>query len=200
MLSTQLPLARHQVLPFVVLSVFLWVLFLVVLFAPAGAESLLYQRHLLERQIWRVFTGQFMHLDWPHLLLNTAGVWLAWLLFAEHLSCRRMLWLLPVLALGCGIGMWVFAPEIEDYLGFSGVLYGVFAFGAVSDVWQKIKFGRWLLVGVIVKVSWDYWITPVSLLGGDTSELATAAHLLGAVSGVFCAVLCNGGMPYLKHK
>ena len=182
-LALTLPLAKRYLLPLVIVAALLIALFLL----PEQLSSwLLFQRHAIDSgQLWRLISGQFVHLSLGHLLLNLTGLGFVWLLFAEHTAGRCYLWLLPVLALGCGIGVWLFAPYIEYYVGFSGVLYGLFTWGALQDVWQRQPFGRVLLVAIIAKASYEFIFSPIQLATISANPLATAAHFFGVASALF---------------
>ncbi|MCC5855315.1 MAG: rhombosortase [Idiomarina sp.] len=151
-------------------------------------ESLLfqltYERSLiLEGQWWRIISGQWVHLSWSHLLMNLLGILLMWFLFAEHAVGWRYVPVVIWIGAGANLGMLVTSPEIGYYVGFSGVLYGMFAWGACHDIDRKVRFGVGMLLGMSLLVTWDYfWGTPTSAL-----DLAVAAHFYGVIAGVLLA-------------
>nr|WP_228517569.1 rhombosortase [Aliidiomarina indica] len=156
-------------------------------------ESYLFQltferEFIAQGELWRLLTGQFVHLTWSHLILNVMGLWVMYLLFAEHISGWRYGGLVIALALASNLGMYLFDPEIHRYVGFSGVLYGLFAWGALLDVSKNIKFGWLLLIGVLFKVTWEYLQGPVELGAATVSQLATSSHFFGMVGGLTVAL------------
>jgi rhomboid family GlyGly-CTERM serine protease len=188
--SITLPLANRYLWPSLVVALLLSLVFIL---PKPFLSGLLFERDALDAgQLWRLISGQFIHLTLTHLILNIAGVMLIWLLFAEHTASWRYLWLLPLLALGSSTGMWLFAPQIANYVGFSGVLYGLFTWGALQDVMQRQPFARVLLFVIIAKASYEFIFSPLQFTPISANPLATAAHFFG----VFSALLI-GGIHYL---
>jgi rhomboid family GlyGly-CTERM serine protease len=185
-----LPLANRYLWPSLVVALLLCILFIL---PNPFLSGLLYERDALDAgQLWRLISGQFIHLTLTHLILNIAGVVLIWLLFAEHTAGYRYLWLLPLLALGSSTGMWLFAPQIAYYVGFSGVLYGLFTWGALQDVMQRQPFARVLLMVIFAKASYEFIFSPIQFTPISANPLATAAHFFGVLSALLIA-----GIHYL---
>ncbi|SFD20256.1 rhombosortase [Pseudoalteromonas denitrificans] len=186
-----LPLNKKYILPPLTLSVlsFLFALF-------ALNPVLEFDRSLITQgQFWRLLTGQLVHSNWYHLLLNCGGILLIWALHAEHTSPRRYLFNVIFLGLFCGIGLYLFYPETHIYTGLSGLLHGVIIFGALKDIQVGMKSGYVLFLGVWLKVLWEQYNGPNADVGIlIDARVAIEAHLLGAIGGsVF--ILEN-----LKHK
>ncbi|RTE87494.1 MULTISPECIES: rhombosortase [Gammaproteobacteria] len=138
---------------------------------------------------WRIITGQWMHWRFSHLAFNIAGIAMIWFLFAEHAPTRRYLLLLAVTTIGCMLGTYLFADSITQYVGFSGALYGMFAWGAVRDIRAK-RYLAWLLLAIILgKVSFDYFVGPMSLGSTNADVLATPTHFFGVLSGIALALI-----------
>ncbi|CUS48711.1 MAG: rhomboid family protease [Idiomarinaceae bacterium HL-53] len=153
-------------------------------------ESLSFVRSEIEQGAWwRVLSGQWIHLRFSHLITNLLGLGVIWLFFAEYLRARLFLPALTVTSVGCMWGTYLWAPEISHYVGFSGTLYGLFAWGACRDVLHRKSMGWLLLLIVVGKVSYDYWVGPVSLSGTAIDYLATPTHLFGVGSGIIWAIL-----------
>lgn len=72
------------------------------------------------------------------------------------------------------------------YAGLSGVLHGIFVWGAFCDIKHKVKFGWILMLGVWLKIAFEQFFGQdqhiANLIGAD---VAVDAHLYGAVAGVF---------------
>lgn len=136
---------------------------------------------------WRLFTGLFVHLRAGHLLLNMLGVGLAWLLFAEHMPGWRYLSVVVVVAAGTGLGQYFFASHVHYYVGFSGALYGMFAWGAVQDIRRKVPLGWLVLAVVVAKAGYELWAGPIPLGGRSPEDLAVAAHFYGVATGLLYA-------------
>jgi rhomboid family GlyGly-CTERM serine protease len=161
---------------------------LVVLLLPAaGGESWRtawrYDRVALQYgEWWRLVSAHVVHLGNRHLLFNAVGLLLLWCLFAR--SWRPRQWLLIVLLsmLGIDAGLWLLSPDVQWYVGASGVLHGVWAAGAWSE-WRGRRAWYWLPAALLAgKLLGEQW-QDRSLVVGDM-PVVLAAHLYGAVSGL----------------
>ena len=160
-----------------------------VLIAIGGAtvsDALRYEREaILGGQIWRLLTGNFVHLGWAHLLFNIAGLGLIWALFGQALGNRGWAVTLLVCGLGVGLGILLLNPQIDWYVGLSGVLHGFLAAGAVAE--RDIKPGtRALILGLLsLKLLWEQVF---GSLPGTTAaaggNVIVDAHLYGALTGL----------------
>jgi len=164
-------------------------------FDPATTESLRYDRTAIHNgELWRIISGNLVHLGWEHLLMNLAGLILIWLLYGRLLSNRQ--WLLVVLmsSLAVGVGLYLTNPQLDWYVGQSGMLHGLFVTGLVINLRKGYKLEWLLLLGLIVKLIWEqiHGALPGSaeLAGG---AVIVDAHLFGAISGIIAGTL-------LKYK
>ncbi len=184
LLGLHLPLQPRAVLP--TLSLML-VLVVVMLFPDAWQQALKLDRSaVIEGQsLWQLFSGQLVHHDWGHLLLNLLGLLVCWALFIDHQQGWRR-WLgMPLIMFSSSLAQIYFDPQVRFYAGFSGTLYGLFAFCALSDTLHKRWLGALVLVGVCGKVVYDIVTLP------ELSGLAFAAHAGGVVAGLLLAFLCK---------
>ncbi|WP_088329053.1 rhombosortase [Lacimicrobium sp. SS2-24] len=158
---------------------------LVPLLIPEAYDSLAYQREDIARlQFWRLVTAHMLHTNLNHLLLNGAGIVLLWAVFGDYYRTANYL----TMTLGCALlisaGLYWLVPQLSGYVGLSGVLHGLFVWGALCDIRTRRRSGWLLLFGVIVKVGYE------SLIGADPqisllieARVATEAHLFGVLSG-----------------
>lgn len=168
----ELPLKLPQLLPFAVISVLL-ILFFVI--CSVNNDTFSYNREaIMSFQLWRALTGHFSHFRGMHLLLNLAGVWFLWLLFAEYFTGWRFWFLIIYLVISVSCLMLLLSPEIETYVGFSAVLYGLFIWGALED----LRIHKWLaclvLVVLFTKTGYEYACQSTNITG-DIS-VATDTH------------------------
>lgn len=153
--------------------------------------ALRYDRdEILAGEIWRVFTGNFLHLGWTHLALNLAGLALIWAFFGPLFDTREWLGIIVVTALGTGLGLLWLNPELGAYVGLSGALHGYFTAGCVTEIRLKRREGYWLLGAVAAKLAWEQWHGAMpgtaALAGG---EVIVDAHLYGAIVGLAAVLL-----------
>lgn len=149
-------------------------------------ESWRFDRTLVEQgDVWLLFSGHIVHLNWSHWLLNMAGLGIVAFFFSSHASVKQ--WLSVILVSACiiNIGLWWWMPEIRSYVGLSGVLHGLFLYGALREIKFYPVSGYVLTCVLIVKLLWEAFngALPGSedMTGG---RVLTEAHLLGAIGGI----------------
>lgn len=136
-------------------------------------------------ELWRLLSGHFVHLDWPHLLLNVAGLALVWVLVGR--AFRPLQWTVVLLASIAVIdaGFWWLLPGLEWYVGLSGVLHGLFAAGLVGNAFRHPVESALLGLALFAKLAWEQ--VGGSLPGTSAfvaGTVVTEAHLYGAVGGL----------------
>jgi len=88
-------------------------------------------------------------------------------------------------ALGIDVGLYFLSPEVEWYVGLSGVLHGWLAAGALRLVLEGELLGWPLLLGVAGKVLWEQWAGPLPFSESSSGgPVVVDAHLYGALSGI----------------
>ncbi|MGX5913547.1 rhombosortase [Aliidiomarina sp. Khilg15.8] len=180
----QLPVAPRFSLPWLVLAA---VLVVVWLLPDAWLFALTFEREAILAGQWtRVLSGQFVHLSAAHLVGNALGLILLWLLYAEYWTRWRLGLVVIVCALGSNLGVLLFAPHVDYYVGFSGALYGIVVCGATLDVRNGLRAGWFVLALALAKVGWEQLFGPISGLG-SSEFLAVEAHTFGALSGFILA-------------
>ncbi len=144
-----------------------------------------YQRDLFESgEFWRGFTAHFLHTNFNHLILNVSAVALLWALHGQFYSLKNYCAVFVFSAFMTTLGVHFYSPEISQYVGLSGVLHGVFIWGALKDIEHKDKTGYLLLFGIVGKVMYEQIVGPSQ----DIAELISAtvaidAHLWGTIGG-----------------
>ena len=87
------------------------------------------------------------------------------------------------------IGFAMFFTTFDWYVGFSGVLHGLFVWGVIKDIQNKVPLGWPLLFGFFLKLIFDMQ----SAEEGSTAQLIDAnvayqAHWVGALLGIFFGI------------
>lgn len=135
-------------------------------------------------ELWRFVTGNWLHSNGYHLLLNCAGVFLLWALHGDYyrvVNYQAMLVIYSIFVTGC---LYLFDPTMGSYVGLSGALHGLFTWGALNDIIHKIRGGWLLLIGVFLKIIHEQFSAPnESLAGLIDATVAIDAHLYGAIAG-----------------
>ena len=165
-------------------------------FEAAGLrDPLAYDRSALAGgQLWRLLTGHFVHLGWPHAALNLAGLALvAWLVGPVY---DRLRWTLVALVSIATIdaGLWFLNAELDWYVGLSGMLHGLLAAGLLPRLLRRDRESIVLAVLVLAKLAWEQFSGP--LPGSESTSggaVIVDAHLYGAVGGLLAGAV-------LRHR
>ncbi len=152
-----------------------------------GRELFRYDRiALADGEIWRLISGHLAHLGWSHFAMNAIGLVLVWYLVTARFRTTEWLVIAAVVTAGIDLGFWFLQPQLIWYVGLSGVLHGLLAAGVVSGVLAKQR-DFWLIAAFLAgKLLYEFVVG--SLPGSEGTaggEVIVAAHLYGAVSGVF---------------
>ncbi len=139
---------------------------------------------------WRWVSGHFLHLGWMHLALNLAGLILIVTLFWRYWSVWRFIIVFLFSLVAVDVGLWWFSPEVDWYVGLSGILHGLLIAGALFAFLRERTFSIVIMVCVIGKLAWEQ-ITRSSavmteLIGGN---VLFYAHLYGFIGGLFASIL-----------
>jgi rhomboid family GlyGly-CTERM serine protease len=153
---------------------------------PFSSELLAYDRlRLASGEFWRFISGNFLHTNFNHLILNGFSLVLLWALHGQYYRTWAYLTIFMICSLGTTLGIYVFAPNMLWYVGLSGALHGLFVIGAYHDILKGYKTGWLLLVGVGLKITHEQWAGAsqdvAELIG---ASVAIDAHLFGAFTGM----------------
>jgi len=164
---------------------------LILIFGQWFKNEIVFDRDAINLgQWWKIISGNFTHSNIPHLLLNLAGIWILGLLFIDKLRSRTFIFSILFLSIVVGLGLYFFNHELNQYYGFSGVLYGLYFVAAVGAILQDDKFtGFSVALLIAAKVIWDFFT------GGNQSSaeligipVANDAHLYGFMGAIVIAV------------
>ena len=119
---------------------------LILLFAvlePVSGQWLRFDRAAMDQgEWWRFLTAHWVHLSWPHALGNLGGL----ALFAYISGRQSSQWMMPGYCLfSClmiSAGLYFFAPDLNFYVGLSGVLHGLLLVGMVRSPYYTAPV-RW---------------------------------------------------------
>ncbi len=154
---------------------------------PRSHHPLLLDRHAVTAggEIWRLWTGHWVHFSVSHLLWNlvvllVAGTWLERV--RPGLLLRHALVAVPVI----GIAVLVFEPDLQAYGGLSGLATGVVVLLALHQ-WRTPGVERWPWAGVLslvaLKCAGDLWHLGPAFARYDEFAVrtSTTAHAAGAI-------------------
>lgn len=185
------PLRTHARL--IGIAALIIMLFLLVEFAGDGLVSQLeFQRQAITQgEIWRLFTGNFTHFGDYHTWMNAAGLAALTAVLFWYLSSGWFAAGALVIPVGVGLGLLLFATDVEVYRGFSGANYGLLAMGLLLALPQQPKLYALAFCILLGKIVYE------QLPGYDVDYLrdeigvpvAVEAHLAGFCSGTFIGCL-----------
>lgn len=150
---------------------------------------------ILHGEIWRIVTGNFVHLGPGHLLEDMAGAVLLWLLFADVLPGWRMPMTILAGSVAVGIGLLLGDPGVEWYVGISGALDTLWAAGSLGLIRRRDRFG-WVLAGLLLlKLAYEQLFGPLPFSTASSGgAVIVDAHLYGALAGALLGF--GGGLPW----
>lgn len=158
-----------------------------VFFLPSLAPALLYERSaILRGDIWRLWTGHWVHFGGAHLLWNLAvlvpaGLW------AEHLAPASFRLLCFLSAGAIGAALFSFDPALIRYGGLSGLAAASLAFLAFTQLSARTEdrwFWRGVLLLLILKVAAEILLdrSLFAQLEETGIHAVPLAHLAGILS------------------
>jgi rhomboid family GlyGly-CTERM serine protease len=167
-------------------------------------ELLNYQYDAINHgELWRLVSGNLLHTNGWHLAMNLAGFWVIVFLHEIHYKHHtgKLMVLFTCLCILEGIGLFLFYPSLKAYVGLSGLLHGLFTFGAIMDIRKGFLSGYLLLLGVIAKVAYEqYFGASDGISSLINARVATESHLVGVVSGLICAFVWSPLASKFKHS
>ena len=158
---------------------------------PWVNNSLSWDRHGLENlQYWRLITGHFVHTNFWHGCMNAIALAMALYIFGNSFSLKHWLLAPLILCLTISLCLLIFEAWLSNYVGFSGVLYGVFAMCLIYTFRQKPLLNSFLFFGLSWKVisqqmphfDTDYLRSTIG------AAVIVEAHLYGYLGGIILGV------------
>jgi rhomboid family GlyGly-CTERM serine protease len=172
----------------------LWLFLFVTCFSLQSAglvSTLQFDRGLIEQgDYWLLLTGPRVHLNWVHWGLNMTGLLIVAVFFSLYGNLLDWLFVLLFSAIVISLGLYWLHPELVWYVGLSGVLHGLFLYGAIREI-RFYPFSGYVLVLLLCgKLFWEYMngALPGSeeMTGG---RVLVEAHLYGALAGLAAVFL-----------
>lgn len=175
----------------------LWLL--LVLTQSLDVSYLAYNRDAIAKgDYWRLITGHFIHLNNMHLLLNMLGVGMVLMLFDHLLAIWQWIVVLLASALIISLLIYLNLPQVQAYVGLSGVIHTLYVLGTLQLLNQpkERNFAIILMLMVTLKLLTENVGQGISftadMIGG---RVLYQAHLYGALAGLFLGAI----VVVLKH-
>jgi rhomboid family GlyGly-CTERM serine protease len=163
-------------------------------FHALGADALPVLRYersaVLSGEAWRLVTGHLVHADMVHLGWNVLGVLVVAFLFARDYSWRQWLVILGVSTATTDLGFLLLQPQLEWYVGFSGVLHGLMAAGLVAWLRTSRDAITWIVTGLFAaKLGWEHFAGPLPFTAASLElPVIHEAHTYGAIGGALAGL------------
>lgn len=172
------------------------------MFGKKAAESFRYERALvLDGDYWRLLSGHFVHGSTQHLILNLTGLALVAALFRKDYSVGAWVVIVAFSIAAIDVGFVFYEPQLAWYVGYSGVLHGIMAAGAIAW-WRSGPKASALALSALLagKLTWEQWQGALPLAGD--LPVVVDAHLYGALGGALAgSILWVWGQPWLsRHR
>jgi len=152
---------------------------------------------ILAGEVWRMLTGHLAHGDLHHLAWNLLGVLIVGFLFANDFTLRQWTVILLASTAAIDLGFLALEPQLQWYVGFSGVLHGGMAAGLVRWLYRGGDALTWLVGGLFVaKLAWEHFAGGLPFTSAGLSlPVVHEAHSYGAIGGAIAALsieACTG--------
>lgn len=157
-----------------------------------------YERNAIEGgEYWRLLSGHLVHLGLGHLWPNLAALAIIGLLFEDVFRSADWLRIGAASAAAIDLGLYVLEPNVEWYVGLSGVLHGYVAAGAIALLARREKLGAVLAIAVAAKLIFEQVAGPVPFTAASVGgPVVVAAHLYGVVG----ASLAQGAVELARRR
>jgi rhomboid family GlyGly-CTERM serine protease len=155
-----------------------------------GPQALRYDPQAVRQgELWRLISGHFVHANLRHLLLNLSGLWLCQALTGINWSLWQWLWRSLALALSISLAFWLLQPQLRGYVGFSGVLFGLYLLAAVRSLPRQPLVSSLLLLSVLAKILMEQFSSvKISSSEWIGVPVLVDAHLYGFLAALLLAI------------
>lgn len=145
-------------------------------------------------ELWRLLSAHYVHLNMAHALMNLAALTLVFALL--HRAATPVAWCAVYAVTGLAISLallWL-DPVLARYVGASGVIHGLIAFGALRRLRAAGAESLVLLAGLAIKLAYESQAGPIAgseaLIG---APVIVQSHLYGAIAGGLIGLGSIGG-------
>ena len=174
---------------------FISIICISVMFLPESYRQTLYLHLELAKhgEYWRFITGHFVHASWLHCISNIAGLFLLFSLFQP--AKNKDNWLLATIMILAvvSLGLTFTSESLKWYIGFSGILTGLFAYICLRTFPDNAVLSASFLLIVTTYVTNQVVFNGELIQAKVFQDISTSsyAHLFGLVGGLAYGVCCD---------
>ena len=142
-----------------------------------------------ESEYWRGFTAHWVHANWQHLVMNATGLMLCTIIASPKWPVWRWVVYNMYLAIGISTLFTLRNPELDWYVGYSGILFGIYLLAA-DDLYRRNRTVALLLgTAIVIKVVLEQF-SDIRIGSGDLIGIPVIidAHLYGLLLGLSIAL------------
>jgi len=171
---------------FIETTIYILICLGIYLLEPQASQWLAYYHTgIAQFEFWRLITATFCHTNINHLLMNMFGLVVTLLLFINTFKDKCLLPLIIFNSLFISLALFFLETDLIWYVGFSGVLHGLFSYGAMHDIHNRDRWGYLLGGGLFAKVGYEQLFgaeqSTIELIG---APVLVNAHLYGMLAGI----------------
>jgi rhomboid family GlyGly-CTERM serine protease len=173
---------------------------------PAALDWLSYDRTAIAAgEAWRLVSGHFTHWNADHLLWDVV-MFVVLGTMVEREGRGRLATTLVVASAAISAVLWMFAPEVSQYRGLSGLDSALFGFVAPQLFCEarrkQHRAAQWLLAvltaGFVGKIAWEMATGQTLFVDSSAAGFTPLplVHVVGAVVGflVWASNRCQSGV------
>lgn len=154
------------------------------------------REEIFDWQLWRMLTGHLVHTNFWHMAMNLAALWLICFIFRQSFQLKAFV--IVFFDVCFVISCVLFWSDFHQYVGLSGVLHGLFAFYSLQEIIEGRKSSWLLFIGLWLKIGYEQIYGANALTEGlIEAQVATNAHLAGAITGALYVYLIRSIKAYL---
>jgi len=164
---------------------------LMMLLQGIGPQIFRYDSALIEQgQLWRWFSAHLVHANWIHLALNMAGFVLCAGITGVAWSFWQWTWRIILLAFFISAGFFLLQPKMGWYVGFSGVLMGLYLLAAAATFKQQPIISLLLAGFIMVKIIMEQ-VSSVNMTSSDLIGVPVMvdAHFYGVTVALVLIII-----------
>ncbi|MGA7595472.1 MAG: rhombosortase [Gallionella sp.] len=170
---------------------------LLVHFLPGQGPLLIFDRAAIAHgELWRLLTGNLVHLSDAHLALDLAAFLIAGAII-EQRGYRHLTMLCVSAAVLIGVAIYLFEPALQFYGGLSGIVTAAVVYLCLQGMTEQGSW-RWLCAAMLAGLTAKLWVELVSgtslmllVVGSGNFVPVPLSHLTGAVVAVILFALLH---------